>query len=469
MRKYGVIWKYQLKLLFRNKLLIAGLIFLFVAGLYAARYGQSFVSRQQAIIHKVDTAQQARNAMALEIFARPKDADISKRSYWAPYAGTQMFYYAPSAFSSLSIGQKDNLPFYHEVGGSFSNIFTVSTTAIQNPVKLLAGNFDLSFVIVYLFPLFIIVIGFSIVSEEKELGTYTLLRTQGNERSVLFQKLLFRFMLMSVVSILLNVVCFALNGISFSDHYLQMISWVIISLFYILFWFSAVYLVISLKRSGAVSALLLGGSWVVLLLLIPSIVHRNVTDTHEKELVQSMFNSRGDYPNALKLDPAVLEDSFSRLPHPFPLPPMSDTNAEAKMAYKNIMVSEIQKRFDNSLGKRALEIQANEYERTVRYNWINPVFTIQNAFNQVAATEINNYHNYLLSVEAQETRRRYLLTAYGISGEAFGEQEYEMVNAYSFSQPEVGIAEVFRLMLPVLLMSLLFALIAWMRFSGARS
>ena len=372
MSKYGVIWKYQLKLLFRNKLLMIGLLFLFAAGLYGARYGNSFVSRQLAIIHTVDTAHQRDMSRVTEMLERPAATNSTRKTFYPPYAGSQMFYYTPSGFASLAIGQKDNLPFYHEAGDHFSNIFTVNSTAIQNPVKLLTGNFDLSFVLLYLFPLYIIVLGYNIISEEQEQGTYTLLRAQGNERVFVLQKLLFRFVLMSVVSVLMNITCFAMNGISVSDNLPGMAAWLFITVAYVFFWFAVVYLVITLRRSGAVSALALGGSWVVLLLLIPSMVHNAVTDSHEKELVQTIFNSRGDYPKAWQMDPSMLKDSFSRLNHPYPLPPMKDTSAEAKMAYRNIMASEIQRRFDNSLGRLAIESQAKEYERTLQYNWINP-------------------------------------------------------------------------------------------------
>jgi ABC-2 type transport system permease protein len=49
---------------------------------------------------------------------------------------------------------------------------------IRNPFQLMMGNFDLSFVILYLFPLVIISLCYNLYSEEKENGTWALLKTQ---------------------------------------------------------------------------------------------------------------------------------------------------------------------------------------------------------------------------------------------------------------------------------------------------
>ncbi|GEP97652.1 ABC transporter permease subunit [Chitinophaga cymbidii] len=475
MTKYLTIWKYQAVLLLRNRFLVAGLLFLLVAGLFGARYGKHFVSQQEEMIYAVDTLQQQKTAYAIKEIKRRDTATLSleeqqrfddvMKYYQSAVAGAKTVVYRPGPFTSLSIGQKDNFPFYHEVSNNFrgADIYSTTSTDIQNPVKLLAGNFDLSFVIIYLFPLFIIALGYNVLSGEKENSTFTLLRIQGDVKRVLRHKLAFQASVLILLSVVINLAAFAINGISFRQEAVQMSAWLLITVIYIVFWFSLVYFIASLNRSSTTNALVLGGLWIILLLLVPSVIHRNVSDSHEKELVQTMFNQRGDYSKAYDLEPAQLADSFSSLRHPYPLAAMKDTGDGARRFYEGLMRSEIQIRFNNSMGKMVVESQAKEYARTLRLNWLNPVFAVQNAFNQVAGSEINNYHQYLAAAEAYQAERRYYLNNIAIQAKPFTLSDFLKVPEFGFRQSVVNLAEALRLLLPVIVLTLLLIITASLR------
>src|SRR5690606_16144355 len=97
MSKTSTIWTYQVKLLTRNRLLMAGLVFLFVAGLYSARYGSYFTNRQEKIIHTVDSLHRVQ-AERLETSLKEKTQNPSAGSRQPGsyvHVGTQMLYYAP--------------------------------------------------------------------------------------------------------------------------------------------------------------------------------------------------------------------------------------------------------------------------------------------------------------------------------------------------------------------------------------
>lgn len=464
MSNYRVIWKYQAILLLRNKWLVTGLLFLLVAGIYGARYGQHFVDQQRKVLYSVDTLAQRSEEQILTRLKAKDTATAGKefpgsKYYRSSIAGSKTVIYAPSPFASLSVGQKDNYPFYHQVGGWSQDIYAVTTTDIQNPVKLLSGNFDLAFVFIYLFPLFIIALGYNVLAGEKESSTFTLLRVQSSVKKLVSHKLGFLTMIMVLLSVVLNLAAFSVNGISFSEQAPQMGAWIVISIGYILFWFSLVYLIVSLNQSGATTALLLGGLWIILLLLVPSIVHRNVSSSHEKEQVQGIFNRRGDFAKARDLAPKVLEDSFRKLKHPVPLPAMTDTGMIAEQFYKGIMASEIQTRSDNRMGRMVMNSQAKEYQRALALNWVNPVFAVQNAFNQVAETEINNFHNYLKAVENYQIKRRYFLYNYSFNGRDFRLADYYKVPGFDFRQPVIGVGGALGLVLPVLVLSFIFIIV----------
>lgn len=472
MKHNYIIWKYQAVLLLRNRLLLAGLLFLAAAGLFSARYGQHFVDQQQKMIYSVDTLQQRQTENAIAYIKHldtlrltpeeQREYETSGKYYRASIAGSKTVVYRPGPFTSLSIGQKDNFPFYHEVTSNYraADIYGVTSTDIQNPVKLMAGNFDLSFVIIYLFPLFIIALGYNVLSGEKESSTFTLLRVQGDVKSVLRHKLAFQATLLILLSLVINIAAYCLNGISIKEQAVQMMAWIMITVVYIVFWSALVYFIASLNQSSATNALLLGGIWIVLLLLVPSIVHRNVSDSHGKELAQTMFNQRGDFPGAYDMEPAALADSFSRLHHPHPLPAMKDTGKAAGWFYRSLMANEIQVRFNNDMGKMIVKSQAGEYERTLKMNWINPVFAVQNAFNQIAGTEINNYHLYLAAAEDYATRRRYHLYDYSLNGRDFKLEDFRRIPEFDFRMPVVTPKDALWLLLPVILLTLALLVLA---------
>ncbi|MEJ7658781.1 MAG: hypothetical protein WKG07_03710 [Hymenobacter sp.] len=65
-------------------------------------------------------------------------------------------------------------------------------------MKLLVGNFDLAFVLVYLLPLFVIALGYGLLAGEQESGVLPLLRVQAaSVRRLLLGKLLFGFLLVA--------------------------------------------------------------------------------------------------------------------------------------------------------------------------------------------------------------------------------------------------------------------------------
>lgn len=457
-------WKYQAILLLRNRLMLSGLLFLFVAGLFSANYGKHFVEQQQKMIYSVDTLQQRSEEYAFKGVQRNDTSAMTKEAleryhkagkyYQSGIAGKKTAVYRPGPFTSLAIGQKDNFPFYHDVSSyAKETIYSATPTDITNPVKLLAGNFDLSFVIIYLFPLFIIALGYNALSGEKETNTFTLLRVQGNIKSIVRNKLIFQAVVLIALSVIVNLSAFGTNGIFTAANLCQMFTWIMVTAIYIIFWFSVVFFVVTFNKTSSTNALILGGLWIALLLVVPSIVHKNVSDPHGRELAQTMFNSRGDVPGARDMDAARLVDSFHRLQHPYVLPPMTDTGKAARYFYEGLMRSEIQARIDNDLGRMVVASQAKEYERTIRLNWLNPVFAVQNVFNQLGNSEINNYHQYLAAAESYQTKLRYHLNSHSIAAKPFLLQDLRKVPEFDFLHPETGPSRAIAMLLPVIILA----------------
>src|SRR6266508_4576303 len=83
----------------------------------------------------------------------------------------------PAPLAALAVGQSDLYPYYFKVTSQSKQTFTANDE-IENPTNLLAGRFDLAFVIIYLYPLLILALSYNLISAEREQGTLAMLMSQ---------------------------------------------------------------------------------------------------------------------------------------------------------------------------------------------------------------------------------------------------------------------------------------------------
>lgn len=191
-------------------------------------------------------------------------------------AGKHVFL-EPKPLSALAAGQLDILPYYGRV--TLTGTEPLRDNALENPFMQVSGSFDFAFVLVWLVPLFVIVMGYNVISSERESGTFALLKSQPvSIKRILAGKLIFRFLLVLAITLLSLTAWSLLFGIDLrnSDGALLMI---IISA-YIAFWFLLCALVNMTKTGSAVNAVILAGLWVFFLLLLPSFITLTASTVH---------------------------------------------------------------------------------------------------------------------------------------------------------------------------------------------
>ncbi len=141
-------------------------------------------------------------------------------------------------------------------------------------MRLFAGNFDLAFVWLYILPLLIIACCYPLYAEEKEAGTVVLLSLQGgNLPRVMALKMIFRMLLISVMVLLLNGIGFMATPVDLSINFNDALRWCVITQLYILLWTALSWLAVSLRTNGTLTALLLMGCWLLLVMIVPAITN----------------------------------------------------------------------------------------------------------------------------------------------------------------------------------------------------
>ena len=151
-----------------------GLLLILVLGIISIAIGKQFLNNQEEIAAQV--AEKQREHIERNVGLHKED--IGLLLYYLKFAAIN----ETSPLAGLSIGQKDVNPNVQRV-----RILTLEgqkyDTDLLNPIKLLFGNLDLSFVLVYVFPLLIIAFTYNLRSEEEETGTWRLVNVMSKSTS----------------------------------------------------------------------------------------------------------------------------------------------------------------------------------------------------------------------------------------------------------------------------------------------
>jgi ABC-2 type transport system permease protein len=185
----------------------------------------------------------------------------------------------PAPLSALAIGQSDLFPVAYSVstrGTSFSTQVkdSIELEQIENPLKLLAGHFDLSFVFVYLYPLLILALSYNLIGAEKEAGTMALLLSQPvGLRTFITGKIVARAVAILGCAVVFSLAGLLLSGFDRPGAVMRLGFWLLAVVLYGAFWFGLAVLTNATGNSSAANALRLATCWLSLVIVIPSSVN----------------------------------------------------------------------------------------------------------------------------------------------------------------------------------------------------
>lgn len=216
----------------------------------------------------------------------------------ARYKGYEFAAKIPSPAAAIAIGQSDVLPSYLKV--QWKPMFKqANIDEIENPRNLAVGALDLSFVLIYLYPLLIIALSYNILSSERENGTQALLLSQPvSVGQFVLGKILLRggIIIGLAVGISLFGLLVANPDILSSGGLWRVGVLTLIMVLYGAFWFGLAVLVNAFGKKSAANALILMGVWIALVLIAPAALNLAAKSAYPLpsriEMVQSM--RRGD-------------------------------------------------------------------------------------------------------------------------------------------------------------------------------
>ncbi|MVT10600.1 DUF3526 domain-containing protein [Chitinophaga tropicalis] len=296
--------------------------------------------------------------------------------------------------SMLSIGMSDMEPWQHRLELSWS--YMHGEEKISNPLKLLTGNFDLSFLLIYIFPLLLMGITYNILSREKELGTYTLILVQ--QKSILpllTARLLLRWLLFFVLFTLPLLIVSLMQGGNIDG----IGNWMLITAAYLTFWSLLLFLVISFNRSSAFNVILMTGIWLLLLVLLPALSRYGTDENTPGTQTATVAAEQREQEWALwDLPQKQLLDSFYAHYPRYKDSHAYDTvsgSSRRTTAYYDLVARRMERFTAQDEAARQKDLQALLH--SYRFN---PAVYAQSLFNLAAHTDATDYLHYEEEVKA---------------------------------------------------------------------
>jgi ABC-2 type transport system permease protein len=188
----------------------------------------------------------------------------------------------PAPLGALAVGQSDLHANYQKVTilSEYDLEYSSATEPMENPLKLLTGHVDLAFVMLYLYPLLILLLSYNLVASEKELGTLGMALAQPLRlRTLVVGKILVRVLIILLGALVLPVIGLALGGadLQADGAVARLLLWLTAVTLYGAFWFTLAVWVNARGYSAAANALILAVCWLALLVVVPAAINLAAT------------------------------------------------------------------------------------------------------------------------------------------------------------------------------------------------
>jgi len=388
------MFKLQFQKFFRSKTCRLGLGFILILGLISIVIGKQFLIDQEHAEDQVEKMQQQHIERTLDLHSD----DLPLLLYYLKLAVVNK----TNPIAGFSIGQKDVNPSIQRV-----SILTLEgqkhDANLGNPTRLVFGNLDLSFVIIFVFPLLIIAFTYNLYSEEEESGTWKLVKVMAKSKSLfLLYKLGVRVIVITFAYLFLVFTGGLIFKVPFDGLFLL---FTIAGYLYLLFWFALCFCLTCLKRSSNTNAVSLLSVWILLSILLPAILNNYITTKHPvPEALTTIIKQRDGYhqkwdTNKKETMEAFYEDypQFST----YGIPPEEGFNWSWYYAMQHLG--------DLESKKESQEMHQKVYLRdNISKDWgqLIPTIHSQLTFNNIASTGLINHMKFLdfLKIFHEKTR-----------------------------------------------------------------
>lgn len=255
-----VLWRHELRLFLRQRIALPALLLMFLLAAASVWAGLAEVSRQNAVIERIQP-QQAEDLAAVADHAL-RDRDPGNAAYYTFHATWDR----PSPLAFAALGQRDVAPYLLRVR-ALALESQIHESENYNAELALPGRFDWAFVLTFLAPLILIVLLHDLFSAEREAGRLRLLQVMAqDQRGWWLRRIALRAGLL-----LATLIAPILVGGLITGSGPAILGVAAIAAIYIGFWVLLCMLVSRFKLGSTANAATLAASWLVLTLVVPAL------------------------------------------------------------------------------------------------------------------------------------------------------------------------------------------------------
>jgi len=404
MKLISLLWWREGFSIIRNTFQMLLLFTTFLLGIYAIYYGYSKIEAQRKTISYVEHIEREEFEKYRKSFDKSPVSiqekhffDIASKPSYAWYRHEYNAILPPHNLAHLSLGQRDVEPYYRKLTG-MSLYYQLFENELANPLKLFVGNFDLSFVIVYLFPLLIIAFTYGLFAEEKEKGMLPLLKLQTiGLRKILIIRMLFYYVLIIGLGVLLSLIGFFLSK---EIDTLSICLWLLTIICYLSFWFALMFFLISLKKNSSSTAMSAASLWLLFLIVFPAVlnIYAAVVYPIDNTTIADITRRKGlENEDDLKEAKAVIYEYLEHREDLKGADSLLDTNVMAK-TYAAF----------TSLNDHHNRQEVLDYLNQIRlrkkwislFRWANPAVNTQGIFNEITRTDSGTFQSFYQSIDS---------------------------------------------------------------------
>jgi ABC-2 type transport system permease protein len=361
----------------------------------------------------------------------------------------------PTGLAAFAVGQSDILLSYIPINTE-TLVNVLQDNELGNPLNLLRGAFDISFVVIFLLPIFILAISYDMLSSEHERGTLAMVLSHPvTLRKLMTSKLISRAMIVIGVVLAMGLVSlfFVGEALASVDTWMRFGIWLAATLLYSLFWFALAVLVNALGRNSATNGIVLAGAWLVLVVVAPTIVSAVATTAYPApSRFEFITASRAAQTDAERNYMAALNEYYFDHVEYAPDGAVSDFLAvtRAKNEAVERAVGPLYARFRSQLANQDRIVGVLQY--------VSPAIMMQRALNDASGASAARYAHYIDQVETFHDQWISYFTTRFLSGQPLRSSEYATFPHFQYQ--EESAATVLWRAAPALLGILVLTLIA---------
>lgn len=420
---------FEWKTLWRSNLLKVLLLVVLGAGIYGTYFGKFEIDKQEARISEVQQYER-QQFDSLLVWAKLDTSIVENKEKYQQAVSPTGFgwnkhftYYLTKqvpAAAGLCLGQRDLFPVYY--GFNMTDLARqVNTGELANPMKLLTGNFDLSYVFIFLFPLLVVALFYNLYAGEKEGGTLSLLQSQSISLGmILFSKGILRLFIVWGLAVILLAIGFLLQDISLGDNVQLYIQWMLIIFGYCLLWAILMGIIVWFRKQSALSAMLGLGVWLVFTLIVPALLNlfvlANEPLPNRSEMIhtlRTMNDQNWEQPKSF-----VLDEFYTGNPQFND----RDTIDFYKWYYASFTLLDKEANLMND----AFEKQVNKRNTLLeKWKWLAPAAMVHEKLSELSNTDRESHLEFMKEVHAYHKELKELYYTRIFSGDQFNTEDLQ--------------------------------------------